>query len=247
VLRSSEAHSHSLQLLDCHSAYIYVLASVRSVELVGCCSCTVVVGAIGGVLSAHYCERLSLHATAAAARIGNCIDTSLFLCVNTPPLMWGENHRVSLAPYGTVYRGLREHMAAAQVCAQLERNCWARPLSAARRPRESDEPMAGLEGCPGCSLHPPAKYLPFHVPVDVPLEAADGQGVPPVCELPVAYAEALAACLRRLDDFHKEVSALNGSGMREVQHALHLRFKEWLVRTGNMRQLHDLMCAHGAG
>ena len=32
--------------------------------------------------------------------------------------------------------------------------------------------------------------------------------------------------------------------MREVQQALHVRFKEWLVRTGNMRQLHDLMATH---
>ena len=50
------------------------------------------------VLSATYCERLHLHAASQALRVGNCLDCALHVCVNSPPLLWGENHRISLAP-----------------------------------------------------------------------------------------------------------------------------------------------------
>ena len=44
VLRKAELGGGSLQLIDCHSCYVYALASVRTAELLGCSGCTVVVG-----------------------------------------------------------------------------------------------------------------------------------------------------------------------------------------------------------
>jgi len=256
VVRGDEFPSTSLQLIDCHGCYIYILAPLRSAELVGCCGCTVLCGAVQRVVSVQYCERLVLLAAAAALRLGNCIDTTLHLCVNAPPLIWGENHRLTLAPFGTVYRSLAEHLDAVKVKPQLEFNFWGRPFDCCANltaVAQAETGEAGDKGGPlpaqplpnGCALMAPSNYLPFHVPVEVPAEASEGRGVPPVCELPTEYAEALAAHIRRLGDFERELAALQCSGevRREVQNALQASFKEWLVRTGNMRQLNDLMAA----
>jgi hypothetical protein len=44
VLREREVKHGAVQLLDCHGCFIYVLAAVRAVEVLGCCNCT---GALG--------------------------------------------------------------------------------------------------------------------------------------------------------------------------------------------------------
>ena len=63
MLRPSDLKHGTLQLIDCHAAFVYVLAPVRCVELLGCCGCTVVVGAVERVLTVQHCEKVKLLAT----------------------------------------------------------------------------------------------------------------------------------------------------------------------------------------
>ena len=81
------------------------------------------------------------------------------------------------------------------------------------------------------------------MPVDVPVAAAQGHGTAPVCELPTEYAAALQRAAQRLDDFRAEVESLECSDelKLELQRTLQAHFKEWLQRSGNLRQVHDLM------
>lgn len=64
-----------------------------------------------------------------------------------------------------------------------------------------------------------------------------------MCELPTEYAVALRRSSRRLDDFRAEVAALDASAQlkQELQRTLQDNFKEWLQRSGSLRQLHDLV------
>jgi len=64
-----------------------------------------------------------------------------------------------------------------------------------------------------------------------------------VCELPAEYAAALRRASQRLDDFRAELDALDASAAlkQELQRTLQANFKEWLQRSGNLRQLHDLV------
>ena len=114
VLRPAQLRGGALQLIDCHNCHVYVLAPLRTAELLGCTGCVVVIGAVGRVLSIVHCERLQLHAAAAFVRCGNCADSTLHLCVNARPLLWGENHRLLLAPFGTVYRDFAGALAESQ-------------------------------------------------------------------------------------------------------------------------------------
>ena len=252
-LREKELSHGSLQLIDCHGCYIYALAPLRSVEILGCTGCTFMLGAVSGVLSASHCEGSKLVFTAKAARLSNCIDTYLYLCVNSPPLVFGENHRVHLAPFATVYGGLAEHMAHSQLSPALGRNCWDEPVALASgsssgalaSPPAVAPPSTDKDGeAPpsGCALLPPAKFLPFNVPMDVPAAAAHGEGVAPLCELPTEYSTALLAHVQRLARFRDEIGALSCSDevRRDVQRTVSAGFQDWLHRTGNIRQLADL-------
>jgi hypothetical protein len=294
--------------------WLYSLCQLRCAELLGCCGCTVLLGAVEAVVSLLHCERLRLHCATRALRLHNCLDTSLALCIATPPLLYGDNHRLTLAPLHSAYAGLAAHLATAGLSPHLEHNYWSRPLHlshelSAAPPANATSgdappphalappPHAPLPG--GADervvLLPPHKLTPFHVPVDVPAGAApprlrppprpapahapaslartrrppltrcplhgschtqaaaqapsrppfatQGQGTVPVCELPTEYAAALRRSSRRLDDFRAEVDALDTSASlkQELQRTLQANFKEWLQRSGNLRQLHDLV------
>ena len=149
--------------------------------------------------------------------------------VCSPPLVWGENHRLSLAPFATVYDGLQEHVARAQLHTLLARNSWADPVALT-----SGGGNGGTGAAAGWSLLPPARFLPFHIPVDVPAATARGEGVAPLCELPSEYSTALFGHVQRLARFRDEVSALRCTEemRREVQATVHAGFKDWLQRTG---------------
>ena len=96
--------------------------------------------------------------------------------------------------------------------------------------------------------------LPFHVPFDVPPPAAapplaEG-GLAPACALPLKpRAHRQVPTRRRLPE---ELAGIECPPelRAEVQATLQSHFKEWLVRTGNMRQITDLLKladAEGAG
>ena len=106
-------------------------------------------------------------------------------------------------------------------------NFWGRPVAA-----HGDKCDAAY------TLLPPSKFLPFAVPGG---EAAGG--APFEFELPTEYRAALQAHAERLQRFEAELSAMSCSAemQAEVKSSLISSFKEWLQRTGNMRQLHDLM------
>mmetsp|Transcript_42679 Transcript_42679/g.106216 ORF Transcript_42679/g.106216 Transcript_42679/m.106216 type:complete len:287 (+) Transcript_42679:3-863(+) len=229
VLREEDVRHCSLQLIDCHASYIYVLAPVRFVEVLGCCGCTILLGAVQRVLTVHFCEKLKLFAACRALRLCNCLDTHVHACVNSPPLIWGENHRLFLAPTCAAYPRIEEHLRDATIAPSLSQNYWNRPADLFISPEAS------------YSLLPAAKFLPFSVPFD--LRPDGGDASPFRFELPPEYSAALRAHQRRLSKLGAELGGLRCSSETrgEAQSVLAGNFKDWLHRTGNIRQLHDLL------
>ena len=256
-LRDKDLNGGSLQLIDCHGCFIYVLGPLRGAELLGCRSCTIVLGAVAGVVSAGHCASLKLVATAKALRVANCHESSLFLCVNSPPLIFGENPKLQLAPFPTVYAGLADHMVQSQLSPLLSHNFWNAPAIPTAAPATAMAPAPAAVGrtdpsaaagasvgttTPRFTLLPPARFLPFHVPMDIPSAAAHGEGIAPPCELPTEYSTALLGHVQRLARFRDELQTLSCSEdiRREVQATVNAGFHQWLQRTGHMRHLNDL-------
>lgn len=264
--------------------------------VLGCTSCTIVLGAVSRNLSIEHCERLRVHAACGSVRIANCIEMNAFLCANRPPILTGENHRVSLAPFNAFFPRLARDLEDARIETRLAANLWDKPVAFSA----PDGPVPPAVA----SLLPPDRFLPFAVPFEsgaLPSSPAqhgsaaagllraesDWETAGNPCELPREYAavrrarsrrlgarpcsplraramrthargaaraararrwQALAAAKRRLLAFQAQLGRISAPAVREeVQAAVHGRFKEWLVKSGHMRQVHDLMAFEPSG
>lgn len=137
-------------------------------------------------------------------------------------MIWGENHRLRLAPFATVYASLEEHLAAACIQTGLTSNFWARPVlmtttptsasvggGSGSTPLGTDRTVAfSADGSEALALLPPARFMPFHVPFDVPPAVARGEGAAPICEVPPEYARALTGHVAKIGKLRDELSAL---------------------------------------
>mmetsp|Transcript_16029 Transcript_16029/g.50402 ORF Transcript_16029/g.50402 Transcript_16029/m.50402 type:complete len:121 (+) Transcript_16029:3-365(+) len=92
---------------------------------------------------------------------------------------------------------------------------------------------------------PPAKFVPFIVPFRGPAPAPGGdsdatRGNPYV--LPQSYAQGLEDKVRSVAELRGRVkeASLEDGRKRELQSVIQAYFKEWLLASGNMRQVYDL-------
>lgn len=89
-----------VRITDCHDTIVYALAPLRY-ALVSCCTdCTIVLGAVGGMLRIEKCERLQLVATAVRIIVSTCHDCVLQLGVNHAPLLLGDNRFLQVRSSG---------------------------------------------------------------------------------------------------------------------------------------------------
>ncbi|KAK9824118.1 hypothetical protein WJX72_007884 [[Myrmecia] bisecta] len=269
-----------VRITDCHDTIVYALAPLQYASVCCCSDCTVVLGAVGRMLRVERCERLQLIASCVRICISACHDCVLYLGVNHPPLLLGDNRFLQMAPYNTQYERLPVHMAAAGV--QAEPNRWDSPATLARDPNWRATPDSqgspngsqeggGAVGSRQWSLLPPERLLPFMVPfqggrgpmcggaaattssrlstdLGSLVGLADGNSLVNVAQppspfrLPPAYEEAKE---KKVNAVHELRNAVKLAGMddgrkRELQNTIQAYFKEWLLSTGNMRQIHDM-------
>lgn len=202
---------HDFHLVDCHGAFIYVLLPARcavargmracapcpspaderptlarSVLVLGCTNCTIVIGAASRVATLEHSEKVRLHATATALRVTNCIQCTLHLCVAMPPLLSGENHRLFFAPFVTWYGRLGSDMATAGIDHRAESNQWASFVALS-------SPSDAVPSTTAMPL-PPGRFLPFTIPFEVPGSTRDA-----LCGLPHEYQQVRPAAEGRPD------------------------------------------------
>jgi len=236
--REGDMGGGTVRVHDCHEAVVYLLAPARYVSVVGCSDCTVFVGAAGQSVRVEQCERVTVIAAAVRIQLRSCRDSVLYLGVNRPPLLLGDNRNLRLAPYNTFYDRLKQDMATAGVCTAP--NLWDKPATlTALQPEDSSKVVSPL---------PPGEYLPFIVPFRRAPPLGDAAGETGATNanpfmVPLVYASALDDTVKRVMSLRAAVrdAALEESRRRELQATVQAFFKEWLVSTGQMRQVYDLL------
>lgn len=290
--KTSYPHGREVRITNCAESFIYLLESLGRVSLVGCRDCTLFVGSCVSV-SLIGCQRVCVHAIARVCRVTNCFDTHVYLCTNRNPQIVGDCRGIVFAPYNAVYPFAKRDLEAVGI--DPKRNSWNRffrpsirtgSSSGSGGPDAQDSDLSPTV----VSVLPPAKFLPFAVPVyddektgngnaDEPAAAAGSQetferevqGLRQLFSsqiaLPDEYKTALEERhlvvenmmrdIRQLDGESKDVSMSDASqdlpGYKSppsgtspantrllVQGIVQERFREWLVASGNLRQIHDL-------
>ena len=110
---------HDVMISDCTDAHFYLLQPFEHATIAGCTGCTIVVGAVAGLLHVVDCEKTIITSAARRVLVNNSSDVQV--CVFTPcqPILVGDNRACQFAPYNTYYEGLREDLLATGLAAAV--------------------------------------------------------------------------------------------------------------------------------
>jgi hypothetical protein len=103
---------HDVLVAECSDAHMYLLQSFEHATISACSNCTIVVGAVAGLLHVVDCEKMTITSAARRILVSNCNDVSHYIFTPSPPLLVGNNRNCQFAPYNTYYDGLREDLLA---------------------------------------------------------------------------------------------------------------------------------------
>jgi hypothetical protein len=116
---SSTGRLHDLAISDCSDAHFYLLQPFEHATISCCTGCTIVVGAVAGLIHVVDCEQTKITLTARRVLVSNSCNVELFVFTPTPPLLVGDNRNCQFAPHNTYYDGLREDLLATGLAAAL--------------------------------------------------------------------------------------------------------------------------------
>ncbi|CAB9514354.1 TBCC domain containing 1 [Seminavis robusta] len=106
----SNTRLHDVVISDCSDVHIYLLQPFEHATIAACTGCTIVVGAVAGMLHVVDCEKTKVTSAARRVLISNSSDVLLNVFTPSPPLLVGDNRTCQLAPYNTYYDGFREDL-----------------------------------------------------------------------------------------------------------------------------------------
>lgn len=110
---------HDLAITDCSDVHMYLLQPFEHVTIAGCTGCTIVVGAVAGLLYIVDTEKTTITSAARRILVSNSCDVLHCVFTPSPPLLVGDNRNCQFAPYNTYYEGLREDLLAAGMAAAV--------------------------------------------------------------------------------------------------------------------------------
>ena len=102
----------SLHVSLCEDSSLYALSASRFAYIAGCTDSTIVLGAVGNVLSIENCERTTIVSVSSRLRICNCVDCVFFTSTTRAPVLSGDNRGLKFAPFNTSFPGLRSQIVA---------------------------------------------------------------------------------------------------------------------------------------
>mmetsp|Transcript_534 Transcript_534/g.932 ORF Transcript_534/g.932 Transcript_534/m.932 type:complete len:955 (-) Transcript_534:131-2995(-) len=110
---------HDIHVSGCSDSHMYLLQPFEHATISACSGCTIVVGAVAGLLYVVDCERVTITSAARRVLVSNCYDVTHNIFTPSPPLLVGDNRNCQFAPYNTYYDGLREDLMATGLAAAL--------------------------------------------------------------------------------------------------------------------------------
>lgn len=110
---------HDVHVSRCSDSQMYLLQPFEHATISACSGCTIVVGAVAGLLHVVDCERTTITAAARRVLVSNCYDVTHNIFTPSPSLLVGDNRSCKFAPYNTYYDGLREDLLATGLAAAI--------------------------------------------------------------------------------------------------------------------------------
>jgi hypothetical protein len=115
----STSRLHDLAINDCSDVHMYLLQPFEHVTIAACTGCTIVVGAVAGLLHVVDCEKTTITSASRRILVSNSSDVVFCVFTPSPPLLVGDNRNCQFAPYNTYYDGMRDDLLATGLAAAV--------------------------------------------------------------------------------------------------------------------------------
>eukprot|EP00668_Euglena_longa_P042398 GGOE01056083.1.p1 GENE.GGOE01056083.1~~GGOE01056083.1.p1 ORF type:complete len:528 (-),score=149.99 GGOE01056083.1:72-1496(-) len=221
-VRTAENMNPQLKLVRIycnHQANIYLVMPLQHVAIFGCTNCTIVLGTVSRMVTIEHCEKIRVVCATRSLRINHSADTRVYTCINTRPVIGMGNRNLELAPYNIHYPTLEFHLQVSGLNPRL--NYWDQPLCLAK-----EKCVAPL---------PTALFASTSVPFAIP-----GDTISNPCAPPPEYTQELHRKTTIANQSIERIRRMNDpSG--EARKLIHSHFREWLVNSGNLRHVLDLL------
>ena len=183
----------------CSESHLYLLEPYRFVSIVGCSGCTIVVGAVCGVVRVVGCERVTVVTACRRLLVSSCTDATFPVFCATNPILAGDNRSCYFAPYNTAYQELKHLLRRAHLptAAPPALNMWNAPLDASTLAQPTS--MVNSDGHAKCPSVVAGLLQPhLFTTLTVPIRSLPDQPLPPLqnpFSLPPEYSRALTSRL----------------------------------------------------
>lgn len=282
--------THDLSISECADAHFYLLQPFEHATIAGCSNCTIVIGAVAGLLHVVDCEKTAITCAARRVLVSNCCDVQTYLFSPTPPLLVGDNRSCQFAPYNSYYEGFRDDLVTAGLAVvaggdnssqltpmeagwpalQTASNKWKQHIELAKLevpqvPGSPSNPTVGSPtnaaaddkamentSMPTPVLLPASDFNVLYVPSKT-RETEEEEDASQYCRfladvlhlspfrLPVEYERRVLMKAERMKNVQSALKSLNTEQRLQLEEELNQGFREWLVTSGNLRQVLDLV------
>eukprot|EP01112_Ceratiomyxa_fruticulosa_P010071 TRINITY_DN2651_c0_g1_i1.p2 TRINITY_DN2651_c0_g1~~TRINITY_DN2651_c0_g1_i1.p2 ORF type:complete len:264 (+),score=60.29 TRINITY_DN2651_c0_g1_i1:1194-1985(+) len=230
--------SATLSLLRrCH---VYLLDKLEEVSVNGCQSGTVFVGATN-TLHVQRCEGIVFIAAVRSIIIEDCKDCIFHLCTMTSPLLDGSNVGILLAPYNSFYGTLQTHLELSEISTTLKHNMWNKPVNSSNEKIPVEQSTIVDSTKTMVSIMIPEDFTPFSVPFSTPQLYHTPLITSNPFELPKEYSDSLKKKSQCVSNVRAALSEGDPNSQTFLQKSVEAKFQEWLIESGNINQINDLL------
>ena len=92
-----------MKIKDSMDSFFYINTSVNLISLQNLVNCTVLVGAVNKICTISQCEKVTVCVASHFTRIISSVDTVVHSYSLIPPVLFGDNRSVTLAPHNASY------------------------------------------------------------------------------------------------------------------------------------------------
>jgi len=243
--RDFDNPSSPFLISNARHCYVYILACLSEITIKDCTDSFIVTGVARSVVIEN-CSRCIIISISKALKIQSSSELTIHTCVNTRPVMTMGNSNVILAPYNTYYSQLDSHIQEMDIKTGLKENLWSSPMDYNRARSVSllianKMPNTALleEKVHTYSIMSPDEFTPFSVPFQLP-----GTTKANPIELPPEFTLSLQRRALSILDLKKQIEAVPDPNKEELKKMIEEKFRGWLVQSGNIDQVNDLINFH---
>ncbi len=235
VTLKENLQNKNVKISQCEDSYIFINSNVANIKISNCNNCTIFV-ASSKITTIDKCENCMITTASYLLRVSNTIDSTIFTYSIYQPILFGDNQALNLAPHNVIYNDFITHLRNANFpnTNVTYINNFSNPinLNILEKEKENENEMENIN----YSIVAPKDFTITVVPFN-------NNKCGPLLLTPKDYVEVINerdAQMLKLKSFIKEANL--GEDQEKALHvAIQGYFREWLVSSGNIKNLTDIV------